>query len=102
MVEQARKTFIMRLDCMDAQQRYALARLHVYEFANARGNQIRNQALARKVAAGLTRLALDPRFGDMTGQDYMDAARKVWVLGGKVPLYSPHHVIAGVDFEAPR
>lgn len=84
---------------MTVEERFALARLHAYEFANCRKSERRNRSIARKIAAGIARLALDHRFADMTAREYMTAAKAVWALGGKSPMYSAHQVVAGVTWQ---
>jgi len=95
-------TLDTQLRDMNPDQIYALSRLGKYEYGNCRRDERKNRSAAIGFAKGLAGMARSRDYGDVTGQEFMDAAKRVYELGGGVPLHDAWAVIAGFDWSPPQ
>ena len=90
------------LSSITPDQRYLLARYHVWRWANCKVSERVNRSKASSVAAGIANLGNDRRFGALTVRDYVAHAEVIWKERGESPWFKPWDITARVQFEDGR
>jgi hypothetical protein len=97
MAQAAKALADKRLDALTVEERFVVARWHVFKFANCNKSEAHNRAKAALVATGLTRLAQSREYASLTVLDYIGMALETWELSGRVPIYSAWRATAAIE-----
>ncbi|MGH7714844.1 MAG: hypothetical protein ACREML_02495 [Vulcanimicrobiaceae bacterium] len=88
-----------RLCDLSADETFDLARYHAWRWANCTKSERSNRSKARSIASGISNIAKDRRYGELTVRDYIAHADQVWKSGSEAPWFRPWDVTARIELE---
>jgi hypothetical protein len=85
------------LERLSPDEVHNLARLHAYRWANCTKSDQRNRAAARRIASGISNLARDRDYKELTVKQYISFGDDAWKRGGQAPMFRVWDVTGAVE-----